>query len=193
MIKKIALYFKTIKESPILRRYFVMNGFDGILTTLGILLAAILSRSENIPNIIFTVFSAGVAMGISGFWGAVLVELAERKRELKELERALFTNLSNTKLEERLKYASITAGIVDGFSPLLFSIICVIPLFSFFLFQTKPIFLLIVSYIFGTILLFILGAYLGRISRENWLLFGIKMASASLIVFVLVRLGKFIA
>ena len=66
----------------IARRYFVMNGFDGALTVLGIIVALYIGDVQSYTLIIIAALGSGISMAVSGFVGAYMSETAERKKEL---------------------------------------------------------------------------------------------------------------
>ena len=82
--KKIRLYLRVTKASGIARRYFVMNGFDGAMTTFGVVLGSWIAGVARSEIIILAGLGACLAMGLSGFFGAYIAERAERERHLKE-------------------------------------------------------------------------------------------------------------
>ncbi|RLB07270.1 MAG: hypothetical protein DRG27_06635 [Deltaproteobacteria bacterium] len=165
----------------ILRRYFVMNGFDGALTALGIIIAAMVAQPEEPTDVLFMGIGASIAMGVSGVWIAYLTERAERTRELKELEAQMLSNLKDTNISRANSLASIVISFVDGFSPFLFSILSISP---FFLVIPHWI-SMNVAYIIAIILVFLeitlLGVFLGAISKENKILYALKIIPAGII------------
>lgn len=177
----------------IIRRYFVMNGFDGVLTTFGILLAAFISGEMEVNSLIWAVTGGAIAMAVSGFWGAYTVELSERKREMKKIEKKLFKKLENTRIGRAMFVTSIVAGFVDGFSPFLFSMLNITPLFISILGVIRYELALRISIVLSVVLLFMLGSFLGKISRENIILFGAKMMLAAVFVMVFVKFFGIIA
>ncbi|MHA1854163.1 MAG: hypothetical protein ACTSUF_11755 [Candidatus Heimdallarchaeaceae archaeon] len=165
----------------ILRRYFVMNGFDGALTALGIIVAAIVARPAEPSDLLFMGIGAAIAMGVSGVWIAYLTERAERTREIKELEAQMISDLNNTKISEANMWTAIIISFVDGFSPFLFSIISISP---FFLVLPGWISMnvgygIAIGLIFLEII--ILGVFLGAISKENKILYALKIIPAAII------------
>src|SRR3990172_9386655 len=65
-IKKISAYNRISHSDEIGRRYFAMNAFDGILTTLGILFGSYAGNIRE-PHVVFiTGMGAAVATGVSG-------------------------------------------------------------------------------------------------------------------------------
>ena len=84
------------EASPIIRRYFAMNFFDGILTALGIVLSGFSFYLNGIPpsnNFLFlTGFTTAIAIGISGLTGSHLAESAERKLNVIEMKKVLGLN-----------------------------------------------------------------------------------------------------
>ena len=160
-----------IGREEILRRYFVINSFDGILTALGILLSAFISGNIQPETIISIVLAAGISMAVSGFFGAYTTEIAERSREIRELERALLSRLDKSMWKNMSGRVSVLVGMANGFSPLLMSIIILIPFFL----HLNPILSSYLSLAISFSLLFLLGSYLGKVSKTSMLLNGLKM------------------
>ncbi|MHA1744970.1 MAG: VIT1/CCC1 transporter family protein [Promethearchaeota archaeon] len=84
------------EASPIIRRYFAMNFFDGVLTALGIVLSGfaflVLNNPVNIPSpkfIFFSGLTTAIAIGISGLTGSHLAETTERKLNVLEMKHVL--------------------------------------------------------------------------------------------------------
>ncbi len=170
----------------ILRRYFVMNGFDGALTALGIVLSAFFVGAEA-KTIILIGTGASAALGVSGFWIAFLTERAERTRDIKELETHLITDLSNTRLSRSNTLAALILSTAN-LSPMFFSFFAIIP----YMFVSPILFSLqiahIISFLIIAIEIIVLGALLGAISKENKILYIIKIipAAAAIALFNLV-------
>lgn len=184
-IERIKFYVRVMKGEEILRRYFVMNAFDGALTMLGVILGAVMAGATNERIIIGAGVSASFAMGISGFVGAFMTERAERERLIKELERALLTDLDDTMLGKASLTMTIIAAIIDGVSPALASITASIP---FFLVSIKLIDFSQAVYISLTIIMLMLltlGVILGRISRANVIKYGLVMVASGILVALL--------
>jgi len=167
-----------------------MNGFDGSMTMLGIVIGSwIVGNTE--PKIIVTAgFGACLAMGVSGIFGAYMAEKAERKRHLKTLEDSMLTDLGDSIQSDASNFASIYAAIIDGVSPMLTA---VVSLFPFILTLTETLAIwdaYTVSLILTLATLFSLGVYLGRIAKESILLYGAQMVAAGLLtVAIVVLLG----
>jgi predicted membrane protein (TIGR00267 family) len=174
--------------SPIARRYFIKNGFDGSMTTLGIIVGSWIV-GVNKPEIIVTAgLGACLAMGVSGLFGAYMTEKAERKRHIKMLETAMLTDLSNSIHNKASDFVSVYAAFIDGASPMLTAGIALIP----FILTLTGTFVIGDAYIasFTLILatLFSLGLYLGRIAKENIWLYGIQTVAAGILIVAIVLL-----
>jgi len=177
--------FKFLVRDNIARRYFVMNSFDGALTILGVMIALWLSSVTETKLVIVSCLGAGIAMLVSGIYGAYAAEKAERVRELKELERHMMTDLDETKIGEKFEQLSVLIALVDGLSPLLVSLILIVP---FVLSQFNLISLgyaFAVSFLLVAAILFFLGTFVGKISGENSLKSGAKMVSAGIVVSII--------
>ena len=169
-------YNKLAKIETIARRYFVMNAFDGVLAVLGVLLGSYLAGPD--PKIVVnTGLAAGIAIGVSGIWGAYLTERAERQMEIKELERATLSKLKETKIGRAATFAIFVIAIIDGLAPFLASLIILTPflMFGSVLSVTQ---MYIFSMVSAFVVLFALGIYLGRLSKENIIKTGLIMILA---------------
>ena len=159
---------------PIARRYFVKNGFDGSMTMLGIIVGAWVVNVTQTEIIVTAGLGACLAMGISGLSGAYMTERAERKRDLKNLEEAMITKLNDSVITDATKFVSFYAAIVDGGSPILTALVSLSPFFLVLcgLLVIENAYLL--SLAVTLITLFMLGLYLGKIAKENALVYGIQ-------------------
>jgi predicted membrane protein (TIGR00267 family) len=179
-LEEIQTYNKIMGISEIARRYFAMNAFDGVLTTIGVLAGNYLAGVRDLSIPIRTGIATSIAMGISGLWGAYLTETAERQRELSELEKVSLIDQTNTSIGRASRFAVFVVSIVDGLAPALASMIVLIPLFLGTLIDNP-----VLSYALagGTALLclFGLGMFLGKVSDKNLIGFGIKTLLAGLV------------
>ena len=179
-LAEIKSYNQIVGITEIARRYFVMNAFDGILTTIGVLAGNYLAGVRDLSIPIRIGIATSIAMGISGLWGAYLTETAERKRELSELEKVSLIDQSDTSIGRASRFAVIIVSIVDGLAPALAALIVLTPLFLDSVIQNP-----VLSYALagGTALvsLFVLGLFLGEISDANKIGFGLKTLMAGLV------------
>jgi predicted membrane protein (TIGR00267 family) len=170
-------YHEVAEIGEIARRYFAMNSFDGILTILGVLAGNYLAEVHNPGVVIITGMSTSVSMAISGLWGAYLTESAERQRGLDDLEEHTLTDLSQTRIGRAARAAVVVVAAVDGLAPLLASLLVLLPFFLANLWGN-----ILYSYYAAAAIamlsLFGLGAFLGRISKQNVLIAGCKMIVA---------------
>ena len=185
LFRRVRSYLRITEMSPIARRYFIKNGFDGSMTVLGIIVGAWIVNVTQ-PEIIVTAgLGACFAMGVSGLFGAFMTERAERKKKLKTLEAAMLTDLGNSIQSDASEFVSVYAAVVDGVSPMLTAIISLMP----FILTLTGMFMIGDAYIISLALtlatLFALGIYLGRIAEENILLSGIQTVAAGLVIVVI--------
>ncbi len=174
--------------TPIARRYFIKNGFDGSMTILGIIVGSWIVGVTK-PEIIVTAgLGACLAMGVSGLFGAFMTEKAERKRHLKTLEAAMLTDLRNSIHNKASEFVSVYAAFIDGASPVLTGVIALIP----FILTLTGTFVIwdayVVSFTLILATLFSLGLYLGRIAKENIWLYGVQTVAAGILIVAIVLL-----
>jgi predicted membrane protein (TIGR00267 family) len=161
-----------------------MNAFDGTLTIIGVLTGSYVARVESASVVISTGLATSVAMGISGLWGAYFTEAAERKRDLDELENHTLTDLSETRIGRASRVAGFTVAVVDGLAPFLSALVALLPFF--FSVSLGDIYIsYYLSLGIALLSLFGLGAFLGMVSRGNFVLWGLKMIGAGLLSIVL--------
>jgi len=172
------------------RRAFANNAFDGALTFLGILMGNLVLNEFHPLAVIEIGLSTCLAIGMSGAFGRFLSERAERKRYLRQMEKDLFTDLSDTSLEREAKGKIVIISLVDGISPALAA---VVPLAPFFLAQASiiPVNVSIVaSFALVFLVLFGLGMFLGKTSEENALLYGVLTVAVGFITSLIIFLAS---
>jgi len=185
-LKKWKQYSEISGVGSITRRYFVMNAFDGALTMLGVVIgAAVSGYLENSTVIISAGIAGSVAMGASGMSGAYMTEKAERTKKLKDLEKAMLTDMKDGLHGKSHRFATIFAAIVDGVSPALAAMIVISP---FFLANYEIITAVTAFYTtiaITLIVLSLLGVYLAKISDESMIKYGIQMLAVGCITALL--------
>jgi predicted membrane protein (TIGR00267 family) len=174
----------------IARRAFINNAFDGALTILGILMGNLVLGEIYPQTIISTGLGACLAMGMSGAFGRFFSERAERKHALLQIEKYMFTDLSDSMLAQESKRKVLIISLVDGLSP---TIAAAIPLIPFILAQSLIITVnvsVILSFTLDFLVLFILGAFLGKLSDENLFLHGLLMVGVGFITGLVILLSS---
>ena len=185
-LKKWKQYSKISGVGSITRRYFVMNAFDGALTMLGVVIGAYVAGVLNNSTIIISAGIAGsIAMGASGMSGAYMTEKAERRKKIKELERAMLTDLSDGLHSKSHRFATFFAAIVDGVSPALAAMAVISPFFfaNFGIIDPEIAFYACIGLTLSVLVL--LGIYLAKISDESMIRYGLQMLVVGTITAVL--------
>jgi predicted membrane protein (TIGR00267 family) len=172
-------YHEIAGVGEIARRYFVINAFDGSLTTLGVIAGAWAGGVDRAATVISLILATAVSIGVAGFYGSYQVERAERDRALREIEESTLSSLQDTTLYSASRYATVLVAAVDGLSPLVASLVIMVPFFF-----VPPLALRAAYFVAGGIALvelFALGMFLGRISRERLWWAGLKLVMAGLV------------
>jgi len=177
-------YDRLVNIGEIARRYFVMNAFDGVLTIIGVLMGNLTAGVKEPRIVVSTGLATSVAMGISGLWGAYLTEAAERERDLDELGRYTLTDLDDTRIGRASRAAVVAVALVDGFSPFLAALVVLSPFFVAGLFPAVT-WAYYTSLAMALLTLFGLGLFLGRVSRGNLVLYGVKTGVAGVVAIVI--------
>ncbi len=163
------------------RRYFISNGFDGTLTSIGVIVGAYLSGVPDGLTVFKIGLGAAVGLGTSGVWSVWEIERAEKQAEIVRIERAMLTDLEDTKVQRDQVGARKVNAVASGIGPLIGIILPLLP----FLLHGIYLSLLeatLVGIAIGVLVLFSFGAYLGSISKQNWIVAGVRMGLAGLVV-----------
>jgi predicted membrane protein (TIGR00267 family) len=181
-LREASTYLRVTQAPKILRRYFAMNAFDGAMTSLGVIIGAYLTNITDPGAVVGVIIVGGVAMMVSGFSGTYMAESAERSHTLNELEDAMLIDLDQTIYGQASRFVSLFAAIVDGSAPFLASIPAIVPFVLAELGLITPMFAYTSSVLTTLVTLFLLGVFLGKISKNNVYFSGFKMVIAGIAV-----------
>lgn len=188
ILSKINFLLRITRSQGIARRYFVVNGFDGALTMLGLILGFQFSSSAPLPVIINACLGAAIALGVSGISSAYISEVAERRRALLKLEEAMLEDLQNSSHSEAARWVPMMIALVNGAAPLVISLIILSPLLLANAGVFLPVYPLYLSVFFALVLIFMLGVFLGRISGASWLRCGLQTLVIAMVTSFLIYL-----
>ncbi|MFB6151710.1 MAG: VIT1/CCC1 transporter family protein [Haloarculaceae archaeon] len=163
------------------RRYFVSNGFDGTLTSIGVIVGAVLSGVPDGITVVKIGLGAAVGLGTSAVWSVWEIERAETKAEIRRMERAMLTDLDDTRIEREQTGARLVHATASGLGPAIGIVITLLP----FLFE-GTVFSMVEAAVVGVGLgvgvLGVFGAYMGSISGQRWYVAAVRMGLAGLVV-----------
>ncbi|MGB5276792.1 MAG: hypothetical protein WBO73_20575 [Gammaproteobacteria bacterium] len=176
------------RTSDIVRRYFVVNGFDGALTMLGMIIGFMISETDDLILIINTCLGAAIALGMSGLSSAYISEMAERKRALGKLEEAMIADLRETAHGDAARWVPLWVALVNGSAPLFISLLILLPLWLSKAGLALPVSPLSAAIIIALALVFMLGVLLGQIAGISWLRSGVQTLLVAVITAALIYL-----
>jgi len=163
------------------RRYFVSNGFDGTLTAIGIVVGAVLSGVPDGATVVKIGLGAAVGLGTSAVWSVYEIERAETRAEILRLERAMLTDLDDTRIQREQRSARLFHATASGLGPLIGILIPLVPFLSEgSVFTMSEAALIAVGLGVGVLSAF--GAYMGSISGQRWYVAAVRMGLAGLVV-----------
>lgn len=186
LLEKIRRIITISRSHAIARRYFVVNGFDGALTTLGLIMGFYVSAEVDLKVSINACLGAAIALAVSGFSSAYLSEAAERKREFRKLQGAMVADLSGSAHQKASRWMPVMIALINGLSPLIMALIIIIPLVlahGGYVLPLEPFELAIVV-AFG--LIFLLGVFLGSVSGVFWFCSGLQAVLIAVFTAVLI-------
>jgi predicted membrane protein (TIGR00267 family) len=174
MFARLRYLVELSRAHRIARRYFITNGFDGVLAMLGLLMGFRVTATGSLEVMIGACLGTAVALLMSGLTSAYISESAEKEHELRELEKSMVAPMDNSAHAEAARLMPWLIALVNGLSPLLLALLILLPLL---LAQQGlwPLFAPLDSAIvIALVLSFLLGAFLGRLSSRFWLWTGIR-------------------
>ena len=158
---------------------FLRGYIDGALSTLGIVVGA--SSAES-TVIVAAAVGGTIANGIANILSASSAAQAVYHGELREVEKAMvYGDLTGTTIDKKIGRQAMFAGMADGLATVIGGAVPILPLL--FLTGNAALFssigLVVLSVVF-------IGVYLGKVSKRNLILSGLKMAVYSISVAVVV-------
>jgi predicted membrane protein (TIGR00267 family) len=188
VIKDLRLFIRITRSQAIIRRYFVVNGFDGALTMLGLTIGFRVGGEAELPVMISACVGAAVALGVSGVTSAYISESAERQKALRDLEQAMAANLNHTAHGMAARLVPLLIAMVNGLAPLVISLIIITPLWLVQSEVDLPWSALDTAIGLGFVIIFFLGTFLGRVSGEFWLWSGIRTVCIALVTAAIIMI-----
>ena len=186
--EQVRFLLRISRSHDIVRRYFVVNGFDGALTMLGLIIGFLVSAATDLTVIINACLGAAIALGMSGMSSAYVSESAERMRALGKLEEAMISDLHDSTHGDAARSVPVLIALVNGLAPFVISMLIITPLLlakAGILLPVPPLYSAIVI---ALILVFLLGVFLGRIAGISWLRSGIQTLLMAVVTCFLIYL-----
>lgn len=172
--QRIELLLRITRTGDIVRRYFVVNGFDGALTMLGLIIGFLVSGTTDLVVVVNVCLGAAVALGMSGFSSAYISEVAERRRALLKLEQAMIDDLGDSAHGQAARGIPVLIALVNGSAPLVISLLILLPLFFPAPGIAAAVTPLYAAVAVALLLIFLLGVFLGRVAQDSWLRSGLR-------------------
>lgn len=187
-LKQTKFLLRITDTHGIIRRYFVVNGFDGAVTMLGLLIGFLVSAHTDLSVIFNACLGAAIALGMSGLSSAYVSEVAERKRALEKLEKAMINDLEQSAHGEAAQRAPLLIALVNGLAPLIISLLILMPLWLSNVGVNVLVSPLYIAVMIALLMIFLLGVFLGRIANISWLRSGTQTLLVALVTAVLIYL-----
>ncbi|MCK5024149.1 MAG: VIT1/CCC1 transporter family protein [Thermoplasmata archaeon] len=161
--------------------HFVRGIIDGLLSTLGVVIGA---SAADTAIVLAAGIGGAVANGVSNCLGAFSSEEYKGHMYIQKIEFAMQTKgLEDSQIGKKMKKERLKAGLLDGSSTIIGGFIPVVP---FILLEHDQA--LVWSVLSTVITLFILGAYIGKVSKK-WIIFsGLKLMILGVLTALLVYL-----
>ncbi|MDY6941492.1 MAG: hypothetical protein SVU69_00595 [Pseudomonadota bacterium] len=179
-------WLRLARAQGIARRYFVVNGFDGALTTLGVLMGFYAADETPVGVVLSACLGAAIALGMSGLTSAYIAETSERRRALMELERAMAMDLSGTPHGDAARVVPVLISLINGLAPFSLAVVIISPLALARVGLLSGNAAIPAAIGLAFCCLFLLGVYLGRVSGRFWLWSGLQTVTVAIFTALLV-------
>jgi predicted membrane protein (TIGR00267 family) len=187
-LKQIKTLLEISHSGEIMRRYFVVNGFDGALTMLGLIMGFYVSDRVDLAVVTTSCLATALALGMSGISSAYISEAAERRRSLAQLEKAMVTSLDESHHARAAIWIPWLVALVNGIAPLLFALIILVPLWLARSGMELALGPLPAAMVVALAIIFLLGVFLGRVGGTFWLWSGLQSLAVALVTLGLIYL-----
>ena len=187
-LKRLKTLLEISHSVEIMRRYFVVNGYDGALTMLGLIMGFYVSDRVELGVVITSCLAAALALGMSGISSAYISEAAERRLTLAQLEKAMVTSLDESHHARAVVWIPWLVALVNGMAPLLISLIIIAPLWLAHNGLVLPVGPLPAAMSVALLMIFLLGVFLGRVSGTFWLWSGLQSLAVAVVTLGLIYL-----
>ena len=187
-LKQIKILLEVSQSRDIMRRYFVVNGFDGALTMLGLVMGFYVSEHVDLSVVITTCVATALALSMSGISSAYISEAAERRRTLAQLEKAMAASLNESHHARATIWIPWLVALVNGIAPLMISLIIITPLWLAHQGIVPVPDPLPTAMATALALIFFLGVFLGRVGGIFWLWSGLQSLAVALVTVGLIYL-----
>lgn len=166
---------RIIKISELSWDYAIRGLLDGTLATLGVVIGA---RGAAPAIIIAAGISGGVANSLSNVLAAFSAQRATMLQDLREIENAMVDKeLEDTSPYRKSSKEVQLKSIMDGVATIIGALVPVLP--YFFL---PPIAAMYTAIGITALLGFWVGFFMGKLSKQNVLYLGLKMAVIAIVV-----------
>jgi predicted membrane protein (TIGR00267 family) len=187
-VKKVRNIRKTLRREdvgPIIRRFFINTLFDSTFMLLGIIVGTAFAAGASLGVVMVTMVTSSLALGISTGVSVYEAESLERERKISELEKALFRDLSGTRIEKSAKSIVIVTALINFSTPL---VSCAVTISPFMLAALKILEVDAASWfsvMLALITLFSAGVFMGRLGKTNPWTKGLRMMVFGLAAFII--------
>lgn len=162
-------------------RYIILGSVDGLLAVLGVVIGAS-SVSGNNEVIINAAIGGAVALALTNGVGSYLAEGAVEYGKLALLSKPLLRSLENTHLERAVRRKIWMDALTHGGASFAGSLVPIAP------FVFMDAYMLETAIVLSILTLGALGAYSGRLARQNILVHILRMVGLGIAIVVIVTM-----
>ncbi len=181
--ERIRTVLRAPETGPTMRRFFVNTIFDSTFVILGILIASAFGPDPNVRIVIATIITSSVALGISTGVSVHEAETMEQALRMKEMERAMLRSLEDTRIGRTSQLTILIISGVNFLAPLVAGLITLTPFLI--LGEGGVRTAAIISVGLAMLILFVVGAMMGRSGGRNPWKQGGRMAIAGIGAFII--------
>jgi predicted membrane protein (TIGR00267 family) len=152
---------------------------------LGIVVGSAFAGEAGLTVIIVTMLTTSVALGISTGVSVYEAESLEQERKIADLEKALFTDLTDTSIQKTAKYTIILATLINLATPLFSCAVTVSPFILAYIGLLSSDIAGWIAVVLALSTLFVAGVYMGRLGKTNPYKKGLRMVAFGVLAFII--------
>jgi predicted membrane protein (TIGR00267 family) len=178
-------WFKNVKLSPDIRKFFINTLFDSTFVLLGIIVGSAFIANPELKVILGTMLVSSFALGISTGVSVYEAESLGQEMELREIEKAMLAELHHTQVAKSMQATTLVISIVNFLTPICICGITITP----FLLALAGILMISsaawISILTALATLFAAGFYLDLGNKRSAIFKGFKMAAFGVLAFLI--------
>ncbi len=173
---------------PAVRRFFINTLFDSTFMLLGIVVGSAFTAKIDPSIVLATMTTSSLALGISTGVSVYEAEDLEQERRIAEIEKGMLKDMDKTLIGKTAKKSVAITALINFLTPLISCAVMILPFLLVKIGFLKIEWASRISVLLAFMMLFVMGAYMGKMGNRNPWLKGARMTVFGLLAFIIGKL-----